>query len=843
VALVAVRRDAAGESSRARTVLVVGFIGIAVAAFLHGSLLIGDAGAAGVRLPRLVGLALLLAASLEPGPTITRWTRLGGVAAIALAEVTTGSTADIARIVGGIGIAAGAVVAARASIPARVAAGGALTVLAVVLGVSIALSGVVVSNVEDEALRRTETRAQAEAAELTRRPSDTANTAASVAQVLQRAAADVDLVALADDPAGPAGQAAGQQLPGMLTQIGDDILFASGSLAYVTASGQTIPGPGITDPAMQVQVSGLEVVDEALRTRAETRAEAILAGKPTAVAASPVVASTPDGPRVVGVTVAADTIDLQARLQSDPQVGLAIVDRDGVLARAGTLPSDATLVDAARPALDTSTTHTARTAGRLLAIAPVNAGGRPVFALVAGAPTTLLDRTRESLFRTLFVVALGGALRALALASLVGERIGRGLRRLTLVAGEIRTGNLDARVDLGSGDELGVLGSAFDAMAISLQSMTEELRDAAVDEARLRARMEAVVGGMGEALVAVDGEGRVTDFNRAAEVLFGTKLAKVRGKAITSLAIVDEEGEDVTARLVAREAWSGAATVRAADGTSIPVVVTIGSLRDRTGAVAVVRDVRREREVERMKTEFLANISHELKTPLTPIKGYAGMLATRDLPATKARSFGVEIASAAQQLERVITQLVSFATAAAGKLEPRAERVPVRAVLDDAVARWRDRLPEGHVLERRVTRGTPDLFVDRRYVDQSLDELIDNAVKYSPAGGKISLTAAAVSNGVGPHVHLSVTDRGVGVPPERLDAIFGDFAQADGSATREFGGLGLGLALVRSVAEAHGGTLSCESTEGRGSTFTVVLPAVGAPAQASKAKRTAKVRS
>jgi signal transduction histidine kinase len=273
--------------------------------------------------------------------------------------------------------------------------------------------------------------------------------------------------------------------------------------------------------------------------------------------------------------------------------------------------------------------------------------------------------------------------------------------------------------------------------------------------------------------------------------------------------------------------WAAEGVVTRPDGTEVPVAVSGAALRgaagELAGSVAVVRDMRREREVDRMKTEFLSNISHEMKTPLTPIKGYAQMLATRDLPPARARNFAAEIVSGAHQLERVINQLVNFATMAAGRLEPRPEPLRPRAVLDDVVQRWAERVGEAHQVERRVSRGTPDLLVDRRLLDLSLDELLDNAVKYSPEGGRVTVSAASDGNGC---VLVSVRDRGVGVPADRLGTIFGDFAQGDGSSTREFGGLGLGLPMVRHVAEAHGGELTCESTPGRGSTFTLRLPAV-----------------
>jgi two-component system sensor histidine kinase VicK len=245
--------------------------------------------------------------------------------------------------------------------------------------------------------------------------------------------------------------------------------------------------------------------------------------------------------------------------------------------------------------------------------------------------------------------------------------------------------------------------------------------------------------------------------------------------------------------------------------------------------VFVLRDVRREREVERVKGELLSNISHELRTPLTPIKAYAQILRLKEVPPDNVRKFANEIEKASANMERVVVQLVNFAAMSAGRYEVRTELTIVRDVVDRVVAHWQERLDgETHPITRRVARGVPKVWLDRQEVEHALNELLDNAVKYSPEGGRIEVTATRAIHDDGREVvRLAVADRGVGIPADRLQDVAEDFIQADGSNTRSFGGLGLGLALAGRIARAHGGELELASTTGRGTTATLVLPVAG----------------
>jgi PAS domain S-box-containing protein len=547
--------------------------------------------------------------------------------------------------------------------------------------------------------------------------------------------------------------------------------------------------------------------------------------------------NTSQGSRQVGAVVASAKLDnsyLEVRALNEPQLHLALVGRGGQLAQFGNRAPPANAIDdLARRVLGDARPAATTRSGFFVAARPVLVADTPVIAVIASEPTTAVDNTRKSLFRTLFLVALGAALLALVVALAVGDRIGAGLRRLTEAAEGIQRGDLSVRSAVQSEDEVGVLSETFDSMATSIESLADELRQAADDEAQLRNRLEAVVAGMGEALIAVDSGGRLTTFNRAAEELVGVASTAALGRPANRVVkLVTDEGEDISVRLAKPTAspWTQAALVVHKDGSQVPVALSAGGLRgaqgELSGGVFVLRDMRREREVERMKTEFLSNISHELRTPLTPIKGYAEMLRRRNVPRNQAREFLGGIIDSTDRLERVVDLLVSFAAFEAGRLRLRSEPVTVRELLDSTAQRWQAKLDSAHPLTKRVARNLPDVVVDRRLLERSLDELVDNAVKYSPAGGKVSILAQLSDNGRGPSVEIAITDRGIGIPEDRVDSVFDEFAQADSSATREFGGLGLGLSFVRRIVRAHDGELLCESRPGKGSTFSIVLPAM-----------------
>ena len=852
----ALRPDLLVERTIARAAAAAAFATLASAAFLSGALIVDDASGAAITALRAGGVVLLAVASRWWRPANGGRTLLWiGLVALVVAEAAArlgaptadGLLVDAARGLGALGVGAALVAASTRAISARVAASAATILFLVITVLAVALSAVITDNVEDEAIRRYGARAENEAQGASDQGSVVFQSASVLGTALSSSTelAPAILALTAEESDEATITASSNEVLRAIKEFLDRLSDSDprfGPLLIVAADGGVRAALDVA-PSGALELAG--VVAQALETEEAAQSVSPIGGVPLAIAAAPIrLQADPPFRGVVVVTSALDATYLASRVEpierEQAGVGLALVDRETVLSQSGPDGPDDALVALGTAALNGERGLSRTIGGRFYVARPVDPDeSSPTLALVLSTPTSQFESAREDLFRVLFLVAMGAAAAALALAALAGERIGAGLRRLTVVATSIREGDLDVTAGVTTDDELGTLGSTFDAMTGSIRTMTADLRTAAVDEAALRGRLEAVVAGMGEALVAVDAEGRITDFNAAAEELCDVPARAARGRPVHEVVrVVGEDGSDLSERMsrVVLEGWTEPGTLSQPAGREVPVVMSAGTLRgpdnDVAGAVFVLRDVRRERELERMKTEFLANISHELRTPLTPIKGFSSILRTRDLPAAKAKGFAEEIHVAADQLERVIGQLVNFATVVGGRLSLDVEPVAVRGVLDEVVGRWSDRVDGTHQIVRRVSAGTPMASADRTYLLQALEELVDNAVKYSPSGGKITLSASP-SEVDDTQVRISVTDQGLGIPAERLDSIFDDFTQGDASATRRFGGLGLGLALVHRIVRAHGGELTCASEPGRGSHFSMLLPAA-APTSAPK---------
>lgn len=238
-----------------------------------------------------------------------------------------------------------------------------------------------------------------------------------------------------------------------------------------------------------------------------------------------------------------------------------------------------------------------------------------------------------------------------------------------------------------------------------------------------------------------------------------------------------------------------------------------------------------------MKSSFLANISHELRTPLAPILGYAQIMRRKKVPARQRDQFLEEIVSSSKRLERVVSILVDVAALEAGHLEVSPRPADPADLVRGAAARWKERLKDRDV-RSTVSRGLPEVHVDEVLVGRALDEIVDNAVKFSPDGGPVTIRARKVAGGV----EVSVTDKGIGISADDIERLQGEFVQADPSETRRFGGLGVGLSFVRRILEAHDASLQVAGRPGRGTTVSFVLPVHAKPGARAAKRSTAKPR-
>ena len=264
------------------------------------------------------------------------------------------------------------------------------------------------------------------------------------------------------------------------------------------------------------------------------------------------------------------------------------------------------------------------------------------------------------------------------------------------------------------------------------------------------------------------------------------------------------------------------------DVLSVPTRDSLGQL---TGRLWLISDMTREREADRLKSEFISVVSHELRTPLTSILGYTELLMARDFAAKEQREFFKTIYDEANHLSQIVEDLLGISRLEAGKVKLNQWVVSMRQLVGEMTAQLSHHLSARHRMLIDIPNHLPPAFVDRDKVKQILSNLLINAAKYSPRGGEIALAIKEADPAGLPEDHppgrfllISVRDQGIGIAPEDMPRIWERFYRVDNTNTRRIGGTGLGLSITRALVELHGGRIWVESTAGQGSAFYFTMP-------------------
>jgi len=431
-------------------------------------------------------------------------------------------------------------------------------------------------------------------------------------------------------------------------------------------------------------------------------------------------------------------------------------------------------------------------------------------------PLSDVDARLLALRATVLFGAGVGVLVALAIGLLVAHRITSPISEMTEVAEALGEGDYSRRVESRPGDEIGVLGDTMNRLA-------DELTRRIAGLGHERAQLEAMVAGMQEGVLAVDHEGRVVFCNQAVRRLLDVDDEIIEGQTLLDLAPVPELHELLTAADERQTPGRRELTVRGRAGDIVmDARATPFEADEEGGVVVVLYDITNLRRLQQIRTDFVANVSHELKTPLTSIKGYVETLLSGAIhdDENNMRFLG-KIENQVNRLTNLVSDLLGLA-----QIESPAEAISLTPIdwaplISETVQRH-----EPGIAAKRLdlSLDLPDHPVriqgDDEALTQILDNLLDNAIKYTPEGGSISVRLSQRES----RAVLEMEDSGIGIPKGDFERIFERFYRVDKARSRELGGTGLGLSIVKHLVRGLRGEIRVESRVAHGSLFTVLLP-------------------
>ena len=444
---------------------------------------------------------------------------------------------------------------------------------------------------------------------------------------------------------------------------------------------------------------------------------------------------------------------------------------------------------------------------------PITRGEVPYIIQIYDNRQTVTE-LNSSLFMLIIQALIFGLISSVLLSFLLAKTMITPIERLTAGAKRVASGDFSRKLEVGSKDEIGVLTATFNSMARQLQATIREAENE-------RNKLDTLFLHMTDGVVAFSREGTVIQKNPAAEDMLGRPILPedTYEGLFGDLAPLEQ--------ILSLEQPGYQEAERTAGNRSLELLLApFDQESGQGGVMVVIHDVTTQRRNEEMRREFVANVSHELRTPLTNIRSYAETLvdSAGDIPPAMEKNFLGVILNESDRMTHIVQDLLTLSRFDSGRSELKLERFSFSAAVRDIYnAVLMDAQRHGHTLTLEVGPDIPEMVGDRDRVLQVMMNVVSNAIKYTPDGGQI-----AISAGRNPlRVWMEVSDNGIGIPEADRPRIFERFYRVDKARSRESGGTGLGLSIAKEIVDRHEGIIALVDRPGPGTTIRIELPIEG----------------
>lgn len=454
---------------------------------------------------------------------------------------------------------------------------------------------------------------------------------------------------------------------------------------------------------------------------------------------------------------------------------------------------------------------------------PIYKDGNIVGVVRLAKPLYEINSLLNKLYINVFIAVMAGILVASLLGYKMALNITKPIKEITYSASRIAKGDFEKRINITNGSEVGILANSINDMASKLNETIGSLQDKNI-------KLEAIMSGMVNGIIAIDSSERVLFINHVAERLLNITDREIVGKHLLQVARNNSIDSYLKTILKSKKFFDTEITIDDSVEKILKLYanpVNQVNENDIEGIIITLQDVTELRKLERMRTEFIANVSHELKTPLTSIKGFVETLKMEDNGNKQdTMRFLNIIENEADRLYRLINDILSLSELEQRIIKTKKESINVEESIIEVVSMLKGQSEDKNIeLSVDLDKGLQRLNGDPDKLKQMLINLIDNAIKYTPENGKVVVEAHNLSGETGrDKVVIKVTDNGIGISSQHIPRLFERFYRVDKARSRKVGGTGLGLAIVKHIVILFNGEIKVTSEAGKGTEFKIILP-------------------